>query len=999
MKKLKVFTLCALSAALMTACGDDDSTLNGANNSQGSVSISADSANLVDGVTMTATISDSDGINDSSTLYQWNANGFPISGATSASYVISDDYAGSTLSVSAVYTDGAGFIETVVSASSEAIIANEIGQLTIVGDAADKDSILNASLVDGNGVPGELSYVWSADGVAIEGETGASLQLTPAVDGQVITVAVSYTDDDGFTESLTSAATGPVGVANTPATFDELAVTVTNDSSAQSGSITVIDVDAGDDALVSQTDTTTSYGTFSIDEEGEWSYSLNTSDATIAALADSSDSVDDTVVIESVDGTVASLVISITGVDINEKIATIRDTDSGDTGELRYKFDAPLLAGKLVASFNKPADAIEINDEFAAKDAYITFYNEATSTSGGRAIADLRIQTDKFVLRDQDDIVVNNPFTPGEWQNVEVTWEAANDVTPPMVTVTIDGVSVTTEAFSSPDAAVGGVAAIAFRIADNTAILPDDKSFKVDDISIYSDAVGTTLVHEDDFESYSDGYDLDPDNNGTSVYNSSTFQAVVEPINGVVDTPTDNQFAAITDTDSGDSGELRYRFESPMLAGKLVASFNKPADAIEINDELAAKDAYITLFNSAHSTSSGRAIADLRIQTDQFVLRDQDDIVVSNPFTPGQWQDVEITWEAGNDVTPPMVTVTIDGVSVTTEAFTSPDAAVGGVSAVAFRFADNTAILPDDISFKVDDIAIYSDVAGTTLVHEDDFESYSNGTDLDPDNNGNSVYNSSSFQAVVTSNSGSTDGGADGGTDGGSDGGSDNGSNGDGGSFDGNLIAAITDTDSGDSGELRYRFESPMLVGKLVASFNKPANAIETNDELAAKDAYVTLFNSSHSTSSGRAIADLRIQTDQFVLRDQDDIVVNNPFTPDEWQNVEITWEAGNDVTPPMVTVTIDGISVTAEAFSSPDAAVGGVSAIAFRFADNTAILPDDISFKVDDVSIYSDVAGTTLVFEDDFQGYSDGTDLDPDNNGNSVYNSSTFQAVVKAEQ
>ncbi|MBL4630096.1 MAG: VCBS domain-containing protein [Paraglaciecola sp.] len=673
MNKLKVFTLCALSAAVISSCGDDKArTLNADDNRTGSVSITANATTIIEGVEFTASVSDDDGIT-SEIRYQWNANGFPITGATSAIYVVSNTYAGTTLSVSAVYSDDAGFTETLISESSSEVIP------------------------------------------------------------------------------LTS--------------FSSLTESTTNDIADLAGSVTLV----GDNVTVVPSDQTTTYGTFSIDENGDWVYVLNTSDATIASL-DSDTTVNDEIVVEASDGTMGLLSIVITGAVVvevpNAQVAVIRDTDSSDTGELRYKFDAPMLSGKLVASFNKDDNAVEINDELASKDAYITFYNDSGSTSSGRAIADLRIHAADFELRDQD-FDVTNVFTPGAWHDVEVTWEAANDVTPPMVTVKINGVSVTAEAFSAPDAAIGGVAAIAFRFADNTAILPDDITYKVDDISIYSDVAGTTLVHEDDFERYSNGTDLDPDNNNASVYNSSTFQAVVASNNAndsadnsaggsiddsagdSTDEGTGNKIAAITDTDSSDSGELRYRFESPLLAGKLVVSFNKPADAIEINDELAAKDAYITLFNSAHSTSSGRAIADLRIQTDKFILRDQDDIVVSNPFTPGEWQNVEITWEAANDVTPPMVTVTIDGVSVTAEAFSSPDAAVGGVSAIAFRFADNTAIVPEDISFKVDDISIYSDVAGTALVHEDDFESYSNGTDLDPDNNSDSVYNSSTFQAVV----------------------------------------------------------------------------------------------------------------------------------------------------------------------------------------------------------------------------------------------------------
>jgi VCBS repeat-containing protein len=660
MKKLKVFTLCALSAAMITGCGDDDArTPNASDNSPGSVIVAASATTLIDGVELVASVSDGDGIT-SEIKYQWNANGFPITGATSALYVVQDSFAGSTISVSAVYTDNAGFTETLISASSA-----EVHPLT---------------------------------------------------------------------------------------SFDTLKATTTNDVAEVTGSVSLV----GDGVTVTPAEMTTTYGTFSIDEKGDWVYTLNTSDATISGQEPGS-SVDDEIVVEASDGTVGVLVITVTGVERvveeeNTQAAVIRDTDGSDSGELRYSLPAAQLAGKLTVSFNKDANAINTapGDDTDNKDAYITLFNEANSTSSGRAIADLRIQTDQFVLRDQDGIVVSNAFTPGEWQDVEITWEAANPVTPPMVTVTIDDVSVTAEAFSSPDAAVGGVTAIAFRFADNSAILPADITFKVDDIAIYSDTSGATLVFEDDFESYADGHDLDQD-----PYASATSEAVVEIIADDTDSgdgntsgpgTAGNQMGSITDTDGGDSGELRYSLPAAQLAGKLAVSFNKDANAINTapGDDTDNKDAYITLFNEANSTSSGRAIADLRIQTDQFVLRDQDGIVVSNAFTPGEWQDVEITWEAANPVTPPMVTVTIDGVSVTTEAFSSPDAAVGGVTAIAFRFADNSAILPADITFKVDDIAIYSDTSGATLVFEDDFESYADGFDLDQD-----PYASATSEAVV----------------------------------------------------------------------------------------------------------------------------------------------------------------------------------------------------------------------------------------------------------
>ena len=53
--------------------------------------------------------------------------------------------------------------------------------------------------------------------------------------------------------------------------------------------------------------------------------------------------------------------------------------------------------------------------------------------------------------------------------------------------------------------------------------------------------------------------------------------------------------------------------------------------------------------------------------------------------------------------------------------------------------------------------------------------------------------------------------------------------------------------------------------------------------------------------------------------------------------------------------------------------------------------------FSVDNLAIYSDVAGTTEVYSDDFEGYAEGDSLDTDNAA-SPYNSSTSEATVGVE-
>ena len=55
-----------------------------------------------------------------------------------------------------------------------------------------------------------FTYQWLADGVVSAGATSSTYLLVDADEGKVITVTVSFTDDRGHDESLTSAATDAV---------------------------------------------------------------------------------------------------------------------------------------------------------------------------------------------------------------------------------------------------------------------------------------------------------------------------------------------------------------------------------------------------------------------------------------------------------------------------------------------------------------------------------------------------------------------------------------------------------------------------------------------------------------------------------------------------------------------------------------------------------------------------------------------------------------------
>ncbi len=189
------------------------------------------------GETLTAStsgIADTDGITNATFSYQWVRNDgttdTDISGATASTYTLADADEGKTVKVKVSFTDDAGNNESLTSAATASVQARPnspaSGAPTITGtaqvgetltastlDIADTDGITNAT----------FSYQWVRnDGTTdtdISGATGSTYALADADEGKTIKVSVSFTDDRGNTEALTSAATASVQARpNSPAT-------------------------------------------------------------------------------------------------------------------------------------------------------------------------------------------------------------------------------------------------------------------------------------------------------------------------------------------------------------------------------------------------------------------------------------------------------------------------------------------------------------------------------------------------------------------------------------------------------------------------------------------------------------------------------------------------------------------------------------------------------------------------------------------------------------
>ena len=179
----------------------------------------------------TSGISDVDGLSSVSYSYQWLADDAAITGATATTYTLTDSEQGKTVKVRVSFTDDAGNEETLTSVATDTVEARPnspaTGAPTIAGTAQVGETLTadTSGIADQDGLTNvAYSYQWLADDADIAGATDSSYTPTDGDEGAIIKLRVSFTDDAGNEETMTSAATEPVGFAvqqqivNTPAT-------------------------------------------------------------------------------------------------------------------------------------------------------------------------------------------------------------------------------------------------------------------------------------------------------------------------------------------------------------------------------------------------------------------------------------------------------------------------------------------------------------------------------------------------------------------------------------------------------------------------------------------------------------------------------------------------------------------------------------------------------------------------------------------------------------
>ena len=180
------------------------------------------------GETLAADISgigDTDGLTKVSYGYQWVANDgtsdTDIPDATDSTYTLAAADEGRTVKVKVSFTDDAGNGETLTSSATAAVDAAlntpatgapAISSTAQVGETLTADT---SDIADADGLSGAtFTYQWIAnDGSAdtdIQDATDSTYTLVADDEGKTVKVRVSFTDDAGTVETLTSTATNSV---------------------------------------------------------------------------------------------------------------------------------------------------------------------------------------------------------------------------------------------------------------------------------------------------------------------------------------------------------------------------------------------------------------------------------------------------------------------------------------------------------------------------------------------------------------------------------------------------------------------------------------------------------------------------------------------------------------------------------------------------------------------------------------------------------------------
>lgn len=298
----------------------------------GEVTINDIKPNVGDRLTVSNNLADKDGLGE--VTYQWQKDGVDIQGENGSTYTVEATDLGASISVVATYTDGQGTLTRVSSAATDRVeepylIGGNLNYTGSEGDLVTGTLVVtdNADVVDGltfsvvtsagNGAASidPLSGVWTftSRDVNWNGFDSFTVEITDEfgnVRQQVVDISLEGVNDVAVISGVDS------GVVNADIDRQE-------GGSVISGALTIDDIDPGESAFQAAS-VAGDYGGLVIDASGSWSYTIDNNLPEIQQL-DEGETLTDTLIVQSVDGSTHAVTIQILGAEDSPVISGVFD--------------------------------------------------------------------------------------------------------------------------------------------------------------------------------------------------------------------------------------------------------------------------------------------------------------------------------------------------------------------------------------------------------------------------------------------------------------------------------------------------------------------------------------------------------------------------------------------------------------------------------------------------------------------------------------------------
>ncbi|GEA59223.1 hypothetical protein [Vibrio comitans] len=430
------------------------------------------------------------------------------------------------------------------------------------------------------------------------------------------------------------------------------------------------------------------------------------------------------------------------------RLVQIRDTSDSARGELRLKLSdsstnaavSDIQVGKLTVDLTYQDGDTGGAADGKGENAYISLFASGTSNSNlhGEVIFENDFGNDigKIKYRDNTGTMqeTGDTFELGEPLTVEANWDETT------FSFVVNGNSYG----PFPVADESAVQVISLKIGDTT----NTTNFELlaDNFKVYNiEGADEELVFEDNFDGYSLGHNL-----SGNPYNNNSKEAIVVDGSGgstppgggddneIVDTPS-GKFVALYDNNANDAGEIRYSLPTSQRIheqGKASVYIKNKSDQ--------------TALMNVYGLDEGEIIQVRLRENGKIVHRPESAgsswIETGTTVDPLEWNKLSVEWDtnAGNDY---KLFVNGNLIGEYERRITKAGISTRYI-AVQVGTGSSNVIGEGYGTIDIDNLALYSDTAGTTALHKDDFESFELGTDLGADPS-TTIYDKSGYNAIV----------------------------------------------------------------------------------------------------------------------------------------------------------------------------------------------------------------------------------------------------------